>query len=180
MLSRVKDDLFWKGYALNVPETLDNFPALFSFIRNQKVTTRVEDMSPKTMPLDPNSWASGALDLRDKAAFKLFVPRDVGQCSLVVELRVSAGDADLFLGNGELAAPDRKNFHWAATGWGNNKITVHFFDPKFNLGFYYLTLEGSMQDRNTGGPCLYRLRWSWSEVKSPMAEVANLSPDRQS
>ena len=27
----------------------------------------------------------------------------------------------------------------------HGQITVHFFDPKFNLGFYYLTLEGSMQ-----------------------------------
>ena len=90
-----------------------------------------------------------------------------------------------------------------------------------------LSLSLSLADRNTGGPCLYRLRWSWSEVlptsppiqphlpvphahkhayecpcthersrtrtsmhmltrartrqvKSPMAEVANLSPDRQS
>ena len=38
----------------------------------------------------------------EMAGFKLFLPADAGHASLTVELRVTAGHADLFVGNGRL------------------------------------------------------------------------------
>lgn len=125
-------------------------------------------------PLDPDTWASGNVMAGHRVFFKLFLPAEAGQASVTLEMRIDAGDADLFLGNGDLARASRSHSHWSAVGWNNNKIVLHFFEPHFNLGYYYLTIEGVAPDRNTDGPCRYRLKWWWSELKSSMAEVASL------
>jgi len=182
-LSNVKETLAANGCVRAVPDMLrDNhdFAALKRFTKeavageaSSQFETCVQDMDPASAPLDLNSWASGEVGVGEMAGFKLFLPADAGHASLTVELRVTAGHADLFVGNGRLPRPSKANHHWAAVGCfcERNKISIHFFDENFNLGFYYLSLVGSGADLNTGGSCQFRLRWFWDTLKSPLAEV---------
>ena len=112
-LARVKQDLFWKGQinSGDVPPAMRDFPAVFAFVRGQKLASRMLDKDPHVPPLDPHTWASGNVPSGQRVFFKLFLPAEAGQASVTLEMRIDAGEADLFLGNGDLTryrsrAPD--------------------------------------------------------------------------
>ena len=93
--------------------------------------------------------------LGQEKRFKLFVPPEVGQCTISIEVTVTAGDCELYVGNVTLPQPCKQSNHWSLSSCtsstrSKNKMDLHFFDSNFNVGFYYVTLVGSRRDLING------------------------------
>eukprot|EP00960_Hanusia_phi_P022354 661494-Hanusia_phi.AAC.1 len=86
--------------------------------------------------INRNSQVAGELAAGKFEYFKILV--NYPRASVKIQLRSKRGDPDLFVGNANCPIPDKKNFTWRKTGFGDDRLVIHFFDEEFILGWMYI------------------------------------------
>ena len=54
-----------------------------------------------------------------------------------------SGDPDLMVGNSMCPFPTKDSCIWKKAGFGDDKITIHYFDENFQLGWFYIGVYGA-------------------------------------
>jgi len=54
-----------------------------------------------------------------------------------------SGDPDLMVGNSTCPFPTKESCTWKKAGFGDDKITIHYFDENFQLGWFYIGVYGA-------------------------------------
>lgn len=82
---------------------------------------------------------------------------------VIIALKCTKGDPDLFVGNHECPYPDNSWSIWRHSEYGEDKIVLHSFDKGFVVGYMYVSVRGTTD-------ASYSLVVKWREEGEPGEE----------
>eukprot|EP00293_Proteomonas_sulcata_P005028 CAMPEP_0184328152 /NCGR_PEP_ID=MMETSP1049-20130417/143471_1 /TAXON_ID=77928 /ORGANISM="Proteomonas sulcata, Strain CCMP704" /LENGTH=391 /DNA_ID=CAMNT_0026650447 /DNA_START=87 /DNA_END=1262 /DNA_ORIENTATION=+ len=99
-----------------------------------------EDLNPQALLLQDGEIVSDEVARGETKFYKYKHEFTTG--SLNVVLKTQEGDPDLYIGNHTCPNPSLEHHTWSNTVRGDDSITIHYFDPNFIVGFYYIGVLG--------------------------------------
>lgn len=111
-----------------------------------------------------NTTTPGSVGCGKYVYYKVLVNNP--RASIKIHLKGKSGDPDLMVGNSACPHPTKESCTWKKAGFGDDKITIHYFDENFQLGWFYIAVYGAGRlkseftlsvhwkdpsDKNTGG-----------------------------
>lgn len=97
--------------------------------------------NPAASRISRNTEVSGVVETGQYCYFKLLITNP--RASIKISLKSKSGDPDLVVGNSSCPKPTKENTVWKKAGFGDDKITINFFDESFQLGWFYVGVYGA-------------------------------------
>jgi len=88
-----------------------------------------------------NTEVAGVVESGKYVYFRFVVHNP--RASIKIVLKGKSGDPDLVVGNSTCAIPTKQTYTWKKSGFGDDKITINYFDENFQLGCFYIGVFGA-------------------------------------
>ncbi len=131
--------------------------------------TKDENRDASRLPR--NAQVTGAVASGKYAYYKVLVVNP--NASVRILLKSKSGDPDLFVGNLECPCPTKESHTWRKSGFGDDKLTVNYFDENFRLGWIYIGVHGAGRLVSE-----FSLSAAWQDPNDKTQAVVTIGLDR--
>jgi len=105
------------------------------------VEASLQDKNPEARLCEAGEVVKGTV-LKDSIVYyKIYVKEE--KPVIKIKLTSHDGDPDLYVGNGLCPFPKQKNSTWSKAGFGDDKVSIYYFDSKWSQGFVYIGVFGA-------------------------------------
>jgi len=114
--------------------------SVFGKSTNETADARVD----KNLDAETMARNSSVVGTVKKGSYDYYKIR-VDNPEAVIKLRLVAksGDPDLFVGGSTCPYPTVDDYVWGHSSFGDDKVTIYYFDEKFACGWFYIAVYGA-------------------------------------